>query len=212
MAAIDKMYTNSYKNYIEFKEWCKYVLLEDKYGKRESISSYLIHYWEENDFKDNKERPIFSAPYYVDAHVIRNCPLQFMQNEMKLHYGEDYNKIKDGELYATPSTDLTYEVGKHFKCVKHPFDRYRNTPFLSKTWFVDVEPPEELGFMWYHEGSDTWDFYDEYVISEWTSSSAFIKNIKALKRKILKWKFPIGTKITLTGRYIGDEYIFRIIK
>lgn len=221
MAAIDKMYTTSYKNYMEFKEWCKHVLLEDKYGKREPISSYLIH-WEENDFNDNKERPIFSAPCYVDAYVIRNCPLQFMQDEMKLHYGgynpnfgeyaNSYNKIKAGELYAKPSTDLTYEVGRHFKCVKHPFDRYRDTPFLSKTWFVDVEIPDGMGFMWYHKDTDTWDFCDEYVISEWTSSNAFAKSIKSLKRRIIKWKLPIGTKIRVTGRYIGDEYEFIVTK
>lgn len=211
MAAIDKLYTNSYKNYIDFKEWSKHVLLEDKYGKRESICNYIIP-WEENDFKDNKERPIFSAPYYVDAHVIRNCPLQFMQNEMKLHYGDSYDEIKKNKLYTTPKTNMTYEIGKHFKCVKHPFDRYRNIPFLSKTWFVDVEPPEELGFMWYHKDTNTWDLCDEYVISEWSSSNAFATSIKSIKRHIIKWKLPVGTKIKVTGRYFGDEYEFIVTK
>lgn len=216
MAAIDKMYTISYENYVEFKNWCKeQPLLVDKYGNKESICEYLIS-WKEEDFENNKERPIFCAPYYVDAYVIRNCPLEFMQNEMSLHYGgynsNSYHEMKAGKLYATPTTTLTYEVGRHFKCIKHPFDRYRNIPFLSKLWFVDIEVPENLGFMWYHKDTDTWDFYDEYVISKWSSSNAFIKNIKGLKRKIRKWKLPIGTKISVTGRYVGDEYIFIVTK
>ena len=66
--------------------------------------------------------------------------------------------------------------------------------------------------MWYNGESDTWDFHDEYVIGGWVSSCAFVSTIKSLKRKIIKWKLPVGTKIIVTGRYVADEYQFIIKK
>lgn len=222
MAAIDKMYTNSYKNYVEFINWCKeQPLLTDKYGNKESICTYLINIWGENDFNDNQERPIFSAPYYVDAYVIRNCPLEFMQDEMKNHYGgynpnfgeeaTSYNKIKCGEVYASPTSDYVYTVGKHCRCVKHPL-YYYNRPFKAKTWSVDVDSPEELPTMWFSEDTKTWDLSDEYVISRWKSSMCYVGTIRALMRKVRKWKLPIGTKIKVYGRYVGDDYEFIVTK
>lgn len=60
---------------------------------------------------------------------------------------------------------------------------------------------------------DEWDFCDEFVIDyEWGSSSAMVKTISALKRRIPKWKLPVGTKVRATGRYIGDEWEFLVTK
>lgn len=120
----------------------------------------------------------------------------------------DYQKIKDGELYATPYTNREYVIGKHFKCVKHPI-YYFNTPFKTKRWFIDVILPTN-GFMWYHENHNSWDFSDEFVVSDWASSTAFCKTIKALKRQIIKWKLPVGTQVRATGKYISDTYEFII--
>lgn len=119
----------------------------------------------------------------------------------------DYQKIKDGELYATPYTNKEYVIGKHFKCVKHPI-YYFNTPFKTKRWFIDVYIPN--GFMWYHEDHNSWDFSDEFVISDWASSTAFCKTIRALKRLMIKWKLPVGTQVKATGRYTSDTYEFII--
>ena len=45
MAAIDKIYTNNWKHYLQFKEWCeKQPKMEDKYHKFESITKYLYKY------------------------------------------------------------------------------------------------------------------------------------------------------------------------
>ena len=257
MAAIDKIYVDKFEDYLLFKEWCeKQSKLKDKYGTECSISNYLYK-WE--SFEDVEVYPIFSAPYYIDAYLIRNCPFDFIQDELKLNYGyrtqewidkaynavmnrneenknfytwltpndfkivdgvatmpyepiSDYELIKDDKLYATPYTQKKYIVGNHIKCIKHPSVQY-NRPFEWRFWWVEVNPPEELGYMWYHENHNSWDFNNEFVISESSGSVCHkYKTIRAIKRAIRKWKLPIGTTIECTGRYIYETYIFQVTK
>jgi hypothetical protein len=119
-----------------------------------------------------------------------------------------YEKIKDGELYTSPKRhDYTY--GKHFRCTKRPVYKY-NTPFGCKRWFVVIDVPHDS--MKYHSNHNSWDFYDEFVLCDWSSNTAYCKSIKALKRFMLKWKLPIGTIVKATDRYIGDDYEFVITK
>jgi hypothetical protein len=258
MAAIDKIYVNTTNKYLQFKEWCKkQPPLLDKYGKKAFLTSYLYEYNEEQ-LKVDKCRPIFNAPYYVDAYVIRNCPFDFIQKELMLNYGHwsqekinkaydivinrnddnkmyytwlsekdfeivngvitmpkleksDYDLIKEGKLYNSPLTSIDYKVGHHFKCVKHPYYRF-NKPFKAKNYWVSVNLPDEMGYMWYHDTTNTWDFYDEFVVSKWSSSHANCGSIRALKRHLLKWKLPIGARIIVHGRYAFDDYEFIIKK
>lgn len=257
MAAIDKIYVNSFEKYKLFKDWCMtQPKLKDKYGKETSLIDYVFKYTE---WTDGAVLPVCNNPYYIDAYLIRNCPFDFIQKELMLSYGKwsqedikeaydivmkrgggkcesgiyhwlskedfyivdgkiylnqgdtDYDLIKAGKLYATPHTNKKYNVGKSFKIIKCPQQRV-NRPFKRKKWLVDVEAPEELGFLWYHSSTNTWDFSEEFVISEWTSSSCSeYKTIKAIKRAILKWKLPVGTTVTCTGRYGSDTYEFEII-
>ena len=257
MAAIDKIYVNRFEDYLLFKEWCKeQPKIKDKYGNECSILEYLYQ-WE--SFKDDKGYPILNAPYYIDAYIIRNCPFDFIQNELKLNYGyksqewideaynavmnrndenkdfytwlkpddfkivdgvvtmpnepiSDYELIKEGKLYATPYTQKKYAVGKHVKCIKHPPIKY-NTPFGYKFWFVEINLPDELGYVWYHRNHNSWDFTDEFVICNGSSSVCLnYKTIRAIKRAIRKWKLPIGTTIECTDRLVNDTYIFQVTK
>lgn len=99
MAAIDKIYVKTYEEYIQFKEWCeKQPALKDKYGKEVKISAYLYTQWDKECWKEG-DHPVVQAPYYVDAYIIRNCPLDFIQRELMINYGyktqEDINKMYD---------------------------------------------------------------------------------------------------------------------
>ena len=217
MAVIDKIYIDKFEDYLLFKEWCKkQPKIKDKYGYECSISDYIFKY---NSFVKGKTYPILNAPYYIDAYLIRNCPFDFIQNELKFNYGyktqkyiSDYELIKNGKLYATPYSQKNYIVGKHIKCIKHPSILY-NTPFDNKFWWVDLDVPEELGYMWYNSNYNSWDFFDEFVINNLHSSVCVkYKTICAIKRAIRKWKLPIGTKVRCTGRYINETYIFEVIK
>jgi len=48
----------------------------------------------------------------------------------------------------------------------------------------------------------------------------YVKNIqqyddstmKSITRRIQKWKLPVGSKVILSGRYVGEEYVFLIRK
>ena len=256
MAAIDKIYVNSFEKYKLFKDWCKtQPKIKDKYGNEISLINYVFNYTE---WKDGAVLPVCNNPYYIDAYLIRNCPFDFIQEELMLSYGKwtqdeiekaydvvikrggekcergiyhwlskedfsivdgkisiniesDYDLIKAGKLYSTPCTNKNYKVGKSFKIIKCP-KQYYNRPFKCKRWFVDIDVPKELGFMWYHENTNTWDFSEEFVISDWTSSCCTkYKTIKAIKRAILKWGLPVGTIVKCTGRYVDDTYIFKIV-
>lgn len=256
MAAIDKIYVESYEQYLQFKEWCEQQPpLTDKYGKEVRITDYMYRYQE---FTDQKGRPVFNAPYYVDAYVIRNCPLDFIQKELMVNYGHwsqekideaydivtnrtkenemfyswlneddfkvvdgvvtmpkleksDYQKIKDGEMYVSPSVEREY--GRHLRCTKHPVRKY-NTPFRARCYDVSIDLPEDCGrlYMWYHYSHNSWDYPDEFVSCDWSSSHAHVRTIKALKRRIRKWKLPVGTTVTARGRYIFDDYEFLVTK
>ena len=95
MAAIDKICVNDFNKYLQFKEWCEQQPpLTDKYGKSEKITNYLFQYEEVR----HGEFPIFIAPYYVDAYVIRNCPFDFIQKELMLNYGH-WSQEKINEAY-----------------------------------------------------------------------------------------------------------------
>lgn len=256
MAAIDKIYVDSFEKYKLFKDWCMtQPKLKDKYGKETSLIDYVFKYTE---WTDGAVLPVCNNPYYIDAYLIRNCPFDFIQKELMLSYGKwsqddikeahdivmkrggekcesgvyhwlskedfsivdgkislnkesDYDLIKAGKLYATPQTNKKYEVGKSFKIVKCPKQQY-NRPYKCKRWFVDVEVPEELGYVWYHSNTNTWDFSEEFVIDEWNSSMCIeFKTIKAIKRAILKWKLPVGAIVTCTGRYVEDTYEFKVV-
>lgn len=254
MAAIDKIYVSNREQYLEFKKWCEeQPPLIDKYDVKVPLSRYVYKHSDEWN-----GGVVFCGPYYADAYLIKNCPLDYIQKELMLNYGHwsqdkineaydcvmhrteknkvfytwltendfkiidgvitmpnleksDYEKIKNGELYNSPFTNNKYIVGKHFKCIKHPIN-YFNRPFKRKNWMIDLFLPDDLGYMWYHDNHNSWDFSDEFVISKWSSSVAFCKTIKALKRLMIKWELPVGTIVRVTGKYIFDTYEFKITK
>ena len=66
--------------------------------------------------------------------------------------------------------------------------------------------------MWWSDNGiiGTWDFPEEFVESKWRCkwrcSHAYCKSLKAIKRRIIKWKLPVGTIVRLSGRYVGETY------
>ena len=252
MAAIDKIYVNTREEYLAFKEWCEQQpTIKDKYGTEVHLTHYLINWSEWYD----GPRPVFNAPYYIDAYLIRNCPFEFIQDELKCNYGyktqewineayntvmnrndknkylyawlkpEDfkvvdgvvtmpnepissYELIKEGKLYATLYTQKKYIIGKKIRCIQHP-SKFYNRAFKSKYWWVDVDVPNDI--VWYHPKYNSWDFAEEFVCADAISCCCRYKTIKAVKRAILKWKFPVGTVVTCTGKYIDDTYKFIVL-
>ena len=126
MAAIDKIYVNSFEKYKLFKDWClTQPKIKDKYGKETSLINYVYNYTE---WKDGAVLPICNNPYYIDAYLIRNCPFDFIQDELMLNYGkwsqdminEAYdvvlkrggNKCESGKFHWLSKEDFSIVDGK----------------------------------------------------------------------------------------------------
>lgn len=126
-----------------------------------------------------------------------------------------YEKIKDNELYTLPYRE-DIEYGKHFKMISSPNGKKNSIPYnrpFKGVWHIDIRNTNDsYDYLVHNEDTDTWDFVDEFVISDWVSSTAYVKTIKALKRKIRKWKLPIGAKVIATGYFIGEKYEFVVTK
>ena len=214
MAAIDKIYINTLEQYDEFKAWCEQQpAIKDKYDKEVLLTKYL---YDKPSQQPDTDFAVIMCPYYLDAYLIRNCPFEYIQKELKLNYGSSYEDIKNWKLYRKPTTDALYEIGTHYTCIKRPYYGNANKP-IKGNWFIEVQLPSHIDhFIWYHEiksGSiGTWDFSDEFVDCTWTSSAATCKTVMSLRKRIKKWKLPIGSKVKLTGRYVDEEYVFLIKK
>ena len=67
------------------------------------------------------------------------------------------------------------------------------------SWDININ-----NFMLWHPKNKigTWDFPEEFVESEYSYSEQSCPSLKSIKRRILKWKLPVGTIITLSGRYM----------
>lgn len=89
MAAIDKIYVNSWNEYQLFKEWCEtQPTIKDKYGKDSKIIDYFFYQWNNQKYWNEKDcHPVMSAPFYIDAYIIRNCPFDFIQENLMINYG-----------------------------------------------------------------------------------------------------------------------------
>lgn len=209
MAAIDRIYLTSYDDYLAFKEWCENEPpLTDKYGRKEKLTEFLYRY----DSRWYGEHNVFSAPCYVDAYLIRNCPIEAVQECLKnFNYAGSYDKIKNGELYASPAKEVGYEVGRHCRIRKYPYGHKYNYPIIG-WWLVDIIAPNGI-CMWHHNSTDTWDDCRDYVASDSISSSTSVRSLKTLIRKIRnKWKLPVGTIVRAGGRYVGEDYELLVTK
>ena len=83
MAAIDKIYLKSFETFTEFKKWCEaQPPIKDKYGREDKISNYLFYDWYDPKYwKNEGGHPVMNAPYFIDAYIIRNCPIEEVQKE-----------------------------------------------------------------------------------------------------------------------------------
>lgn len=100
MAAIDKIYLSSFKTFTEFKKWCEaQPPIKDKYGKEDRISHYINYDWYDPKYwKKDDCHPVMNAPYYVDAYIIRNCPIEEVQEELMVNYGH-YSQKRICDMY-----------------------------------------------------------------------------------------------------------------
>ena len=176
MSYIDKTYIVDYQQFTEVRDWCKGKIVETDNGlkyhaedflidknmteeyfnnwKKEVIENRMRNYGEtyEKAYK-NAEIPLWNTPFYFDRWLIKNCPIQFIQDRLKYQYDDEYEQIKNG----TSAYD-TYKrtgLGKnfHYKVIRKPnwkprynfpyIDRFNNDKYYKENqkpwWLITIE-------------------------------------------------------------------------
>lgn len=253
MAYIDKTYIVDYQQFKEVRDWCKGKIVELPNGlkyhaenflndkdmseeyfnnwKNEIIENRMRTYGEtyEKAYK-NAEIPLWNTPYYFDIWLIKNCPIQFIQDRLKYQYDDEYEQIKNG----TSSYD-TYKrngLGKnfHYKVIRKPnwnprykftyVDRLGNDKCYKENqkpwWLITIEDTKTINPIswWVNTEHNYWTCSEEGL--PFNSNMLDIKrknlNIHAIIRMIKKWDLPVGSQVKVLNRYFNYGWIINIKK
>lgn len=253
MAYIDKTYIVDYQQFIEVRDWCKGKIVETDNGLKYHAENFLIdkdmteeyfNNWK-NEIIENRMRtygetyekayknaeiPLWNTPFYFDRWLIKNCPIQFIQDRLKYQYDDEYEQIKNG----TSSYD-TYErngLGKnfHYKVIKKPnwkprynfpyIDRFNNDKYYKENqkpwWLITIEDAKTVNPIswWVNTEHNYWTCSEEGL--PFNSNMMDIKrknlNIHAIIRMIKKWDLPDGSQVRVLNRYFNYGWIINIKK
>lgn len=224
MAAIDKTYIDNWKDYTEIRDWCiAQGRVTDDYGNTFSPIDFLWE-WEEEHFTGGQKRPIWNTPKYFDIWLIRNCPIQVIQDTLKYQYGGGWSKMaftehNDSDMYEQiknrTSPYDTYERNGTKGNLKFKVEWKYNAHFKDDElfWWIDVVEPFSL---WYNDKEDAW--YDN-LEPHWANTNTAHRrgnmSMKRLRRLLNKWNLPDGTVIRFSGdykRYIMKEFTVTVRK
>lgn len=204
MAAIDKIYITSIEQYRKYKKWCDSIPYQrDSIGNLWHPSEFIYYYgtMTEQDyincFSNSKEITLCNNPTYVDVFLIRNCPIEFIQNRLKEQYGDEYNHILN---YTSIYDTYKPTISTKFKVVKKPSFNCRGI-----YWSVEVNSKD--AYWRYSNEKNCWK--TNFDLCYCDSYDAYYNHIdlRKIKRLIKKWKLPIGTTVHFRGLYVGQDYI-----
>lgn len=106
MAAIDRIYCSSRKDFIEFYEWCE--MFEEECYK--DTQKYLTDYfyitpqqWDEKD-KNVWGRAITNTPFSIDMWLWKHCPIRFVRERLS-EWGYSCRISKKQMFYIAKSFD-----------------------------------------------------------------------------------------------------------
>lgn len=206
MAGIDKTYTDSYEDYMEFKTWADKQVVTFFDGYKECVGDWVWDY-EREDF-NNGEIPIMNTPTWLDIYLIQNCKSEFVIERMKDVYGRDFEEYQK----LTNLTKVPYGYAKNRKIIisnsdkcRFPFKRKMfKKPIGGKTsWLLQCEDNFK-----YNSETKTWvgwgDFYP------YNTNTAHIRSIKGVVRHLRNQYLPTGIEFRLIGQYVGENYKIKI--
>jgi hypothetical protein len=200
MAGIDKTYTNSYKDYIEFRDWAKKQFVTFFDGYRECVGNYVYQHWKEEDF-DGTERPIMNTPTWVDIYLIQNCKFDFVLERMKEVYSEkNIEKYKEYNLSLPPSND--YKKNRKIVIKKHERTTFpiHSQPYgKMKEWWIQSESR-----YYYNDKNKVW--VNNEMEYPHNTNTSHIRSLKSIVRHLRKQYLKKGDKFVITGRYVGEIY------
>ncbi len=229
MAGIDKTYTDSYKDYKEFRDWADKQFITLFNGYKVCIGDW-VRECDEEDFNDG-EIPIMNTPNWVDIYLIQNCKSEFVLDRMKSVYNEEsYKEFQNIDLTKKPPIEfqqnrkitIKNRKGTRFPLHEKPYSRIsRSTKFSVKSkykprWWLqcwdDFGKPRWWLQCWddfgYHEETKVWSSYDSYYPRN--TKSAHIRSIKGIVRHLRKQYLPKGIAFIISGVYVGEDYLISV--
>ena len=231
MAAIDKTYLDSWEQYQQLKDWCSSIgTTMDDYGNKIRPIDFLWNYWKPEDFKKGHGVPVWNTPEYFDVWLIRNCPLDFIQDNLKEQY--DDNGWSKTSLTGRQEQSA-YELIKEHKSAYDLYKRnglgedavisvdwkYNNNFNDDKLWWwINIKGAQPEDMWWYNGTSDSWVNTGQGELKPWTSNVCHRWgkfNIHKVLRMIRKWNLPEGTKVhfdLMYKRYTQKEFIVTVRK
>ena len=205
MAGIDKTYTNSYKDYKEFKDWADKQTMTFYDGLTECIGDWV---WdlEEEDFS-NREIPIMNTPTWVDIYLIQNCKIEFVLNRLKFVYGEkSYVEYQNSDLTGKPPAN--YKQNRKIAIRRYEIDKYPKRPryYSKKVYWALHCQNLKFGF---NEDTNKWTHND--IVYPHTSNMADFKSIRSVVRHLKRQFLPKGLSFTLSGKFMSQIYTITIL-
>lgn len=215
MAGIDKTYINDWNLYLDFIKWAKeYGKFVNPDGSVCNIMKSVYNWWTKEDFDNALERgttiPILNTDMVTDYYLIKYCPFKFVQDRLLDVYSEKYiNDIKNGvSKWDNFSKDEL--CGTHCKAIQIPkYEKCKvNRPYKG-VWWIQLDTPKAYSYLDYDHAADVWCWPTElHSCVNGCSNTAHVNTIKALKRKIRKWKLPKGTIVRALGYFVEEEWKF----
>lgn len=169
---------------------------------------------------------IWNTPVFFDLWLIRNCPIQLIQERLAEQYG-NINEIKN---YQSEYDKFQRNgLGKNIKVVGQYLQHglpYRLCKY-DKVTYIDVELPEltfgdnneftARNYGVYRDDIQKWCYGIETCILDTNSSSSFYSiydflSDKALYRLLQKWDLPENTKVNITYKGSDNNFTYTIEK
>ena len=159
----------------------------------QEAKSALGQDWEP-DKEGKAEIVLWNTPTYFDVWLIRNCPLEFIQDRLRQQYGKSYTKIKERrseyDLYTRPA------ASKHFKVL--PLSSFPRIRARNLWLYIQSEGSDWM----YDDEMKLWSHWLE--CRQWNTNTMDAKGPitrRKLKRIISKCGFPAGVKLRVCSNY-----------
>ena len=185
MAAIDKTYVSSWKEYKEIRDWAikTNVIYPNGIIGDKMINWFYFPNLKEDHFKEDKEYVLWNTSEIVDMFLYKHCPFELVQERLK----EQYSDLS----YLDREPINEHEVGNHFIIPKKFINR-----IVYWQWYCIAVKYNER-YWGYNAETDQWvstnelgKFHQYYLYIKLTSK-------KALARQIRKWNLPKGAAISI---------------